>query len=472
MIKSASKKILSVVLVVAVALSLFVIPVSAQTTLRLNRTSVTVAEGSSFQLRVQTNSKNTVRWGSSDSRVARVNQRGQVRAIAAGRAIVAARVDGVTVRCRVTVRRASANNSTNQPTNNNPPPNIPENPASDFEYRSDGKGGIEILTYTGSTLRVRIPNTIEGMPVTSIGQTFNAEPSPRTNSNGRNAAYVYIPEGVTSIDDRAFFDHTGLLGVTIPNSVTSIGNSAFSGCTGLTEITIPNSVTSIGDEAFRGCSELTRVTILGRVTINSGMFNGCEKLTELITPGDNINYALLSHKAFVATAGATTIRNTANGAMAKAYVHSRDRKQINTVQVIGVEIVKGAPTFYTVRGNVATPITSSTTDSDWNSNGIVEFSEEIKGQIISSRISDGSAVFGIWGNRVMDCVFTETVDLSNPGATARVLSSLIETTPQPLSNMTPISESNALPGASKRGSTDGWGVVSAGPARGLTIGSA
>ena len=43
--------------------------------------------------------------------------------------------------------------------------------------------------------------------------------------------------------------------------VTSIGEDAFSGCTDLTSITIHDSVTSIGDHAFYDCTGLTSVNI-------------------------------------------------------------------------------------------------------------------------------------------------------------------------------------------------------------------
>ena len=61
-----------------------------------------------------------------------------------------------------------------------------------------------------------------------------------------------IPNTVTSIGEKAFYNCSTLTSITIPNSVISIGASAFWGCSVLTSITIPESVTTIGEAAFDG----------------------------------------------------------------------------------------------------------------------------------------------------------------------------------------------------------------------------
>ena len=100
--------------------------------------------------------------------------------------------------------------------------------------------------------------------------------------DGKLITELIIPESVTEIKGRAFYNCTGLTGIEIPNSVTSIGRNAFDGCTGLTSVTIPNSVTSIGTWAFSDCSGLTSVTISNSVTsIGSYAFYGCTGLTEV-----------------------------------------------------------------------------------------------------------------------------------------------------------------------------------------------
>jgi hypothetical protein len=94
-----------------------------------------------------------------------------------------------------------------------------------------------------------------------------------------------IPEGVTSIGDRAFSGCERLKNVTIPKSVTAIGKGAFSGCAGFICITIPKGVASIGDRAFSNCGELRSVTIPKSVTIiGEEAFSNCGELRSVTIP--------------------------------------------------------------------------------------------------------------------------------------------------------------------------------------------
>ena len=122
----------------------------------------------------------------------------------------------------------------------------------DFEYSVDS-GNVRITRYIGSGGPVDIPATIDGKPVTSIGELAFQQCSGITSIN--------IPNSVTSIQQGAFSNCSGLSSITIPSSVTSIENTAFWGCSGLTSITIPSSVTSIGVNVFYGCSGLTDITV-------------------------------------------------------------------------------------------------------------------------------------------------------------------------------------------------------------------
>ena len=97
-----------------------------------------------------------------------------------------------------------------------------------------------------------------------------------------------IPDSVTTIGDRAFYQCEKLTSVTIGDSVTAIGDFAFSGCYRLTSVTIPDSVTTIGDGAFYQCEKLTSVTIGDSVTaIGDRTFIGCYNLTS-VTIGDSV----------------------------------------------------------------------------------------------------------------------------------------------------------------------------------------
>ncbi len=96
---------------------------------------------------------------------------------------------------------------------------------------------------------------------------------------------VIIPDGVTSIGDRAFFNCTSANTIIIPDSVTNIGERVFWGCKNLEEITIPDSVTSIGGGTFKNCKSLKEITIPDNVKIiEQAMFTGCNNLKKIVLP--------------------------------------------------------------------------------------------------------------------------------------------------------------------------------------------
>lgn len=203
-----------------------------------------------------------------------------------------------------------------------------------FEYRKYSDH-VEISFCDMSATEVVIPNEIEGLPVTSIGDnaffacSLTSIIIPDSVINIGNGAFQFcalltsitIPDSVTSIGDSAFDYCIGLTEINvsdknknyiskdgvlfnkdmtnllqypngkieteyiIPDGVTSIGDYAFEGCSSLTEINIPDSVTSIGDRAFRICSSLTEIKIPDGVTsIGISAFEGCSSLNEINIP--------------------------------------------------------------------------------------------------------------------------------------------------------------------------------------------
>ena len=91
-----------------------------------------------------------------------------------------------------------------------------------------------------------------------------------------------IPEGVTSIGEKAFQFCFSLETVILPESVTSIGKDAFRECWSLTTVNIPEGVTSIEWGAFGYCEALKTIIIPKNVTsIGEYAFRCCTSLTDI-----------------------------------------------------------------------------------------------------------------------------------------------------------------------------------------------
>ncbi|MDY6073720.1 MAG: leucine-rich repeat domain-containing protein [Eubacteriales bacterium] len=97
-----------------------------------------------------------------------------------------------------------------------------------------------------------------------------------------------IPEGIKIIGENAFWGCDNLKEINIPDSVENIRNYAISGCENLKEITIPDGVKFIGDGAFYDCTSLTKITIPDSVeNIGINLFEECNKLLNIEISANN-----------------------------------------------------------------------------------------------------------------------------------------------------------------------------------------
>lgn len=154
-----------------------------------------------------------------------------------------------------------------------------------FDYRPLSDGTLEITGYNGISKNVNIPTSINGTPVSSIGESAFADFFEEVLIES-----VTIPDSVKTIGSYAFSSCIALHTVNFGSNVEYIGNSAFSGCVKLKSITIPEKLTSLEGAVFNSCEALTSVVIHDNIkTIGGSAFYGCVNLKDL-TIGKSVTY--------------------------------------------------------------------------------------------------------------------------------------------------------------------------------------
>lgn len=140
---------------------------------------------------------------------------------------------------------------------------------------------------TGGTYEDSSGNTI-AWSISNGTLTFSVAdvPSGRTTVDGRivrdatsvtSISSVVIGEGITAIDDYAFYSgYSALAKLTLPSTMKDIGDYAF-GYAKITELTIPEGCNL--EASFRNCSKLTSLTIGKDCTIGPYCFADCYGLT-------------------------------------------------------------------------------------------------------------------------------------------------------------------------------------------------
>ena len=200
-----------------------------------------------------------------------------------------------------------------------------------FSYQTSYDGSsITITGYKGSSATVTVPDTINGIKVTSIADYAFRDNTSITSVNLGKVTYlgyslfsgctslksVTIPKTVTSCNSYSSYYYPlsessietvifeegienipayvcagakALKNVTIPEKLDNlegynIGNYAFA-YSGLEEITIPDTVLTLGSNVFSGCEQLTKVNFSTDLTnIGSGDFSNCTSLKTFTIP--------------------------------------------------------------------------------------------------------------------------------------------------------------------------------------------
>lgn len=105
---------------------------------------------------------------------------------------------------------------------------------------------------------------------------------------------IYLPEGLTTIADYAFYECKELEKVSLPETLESIGGDAFFRCNKLETITIPNGVKVVNQGAFAECESLVEISLPDSVeTIGDRVFHSCSNLTEVKLPNSMTTIPML-----------------------------------------------------------------------------------------------------------------------------------------------------------------------------------
>lgn len=121
-----------------------------------------------------------------------------------------------------------------------------------------------------------------------IQQTKPPSPKKVSIEDMKSHAVVRIPEGLKTIEKKAFYGSKTLTWVEIPSTVTEIEQEAFCNCTELKSVTIKEGgLEKIGIGAFRGCKSLTTIKFPSKLRVVDELaFCDCVGLTSVdIQPG-------------------------------------------------------------------------------------------------------------------------------------------------------------------------------------------
>ena len=226
-----------------------------------------------------------------------------------------------------------------------------------------------------------------------------------------------IPNGVTSIADKAFEDCSNLISIEIPDSVISIGFGAFSDCSSLKSITIENPECEIDDDSYTirngvdidwndyfngiiyGYENSTAQAYAEKYGYNFKIIGEGEDVTEPTEPTESVTTTSVTTTVSVETSTTTTtvtdpIETTKPIVTTKSV---ETTKPIVTTKSIETTAPIKTTTVTTMEEPIVTTTTTETTlKGDVNGNGIVDVADAVAVQkflsVKQSNISDNADI--------------------------------------------------------------------------------
>ena len=129
---------------------------------------------------------------------------------------------------------------------------------------------------------VIIPENVTRIGKGSFGQVVNIGAS--------NLVSVQLPDGLTEIDEDAFWECNKLKNINFPTSLRNIGECAFHN-TAIESLILPEGFLSLGYSACNFCSFLKSIYIPSTVTsIGEDAFSSCNALHSIVVSEDNTVY--------------------------------------------------------------------------------------------------------------------------------------------------------------------------------------
>lgn len=221
--------------------------------------------------------KYKLEYSSTNPSVAIVDNDGLITGLKEGTTTISLRVDGSTLRARVTVVIKSEFVIENRTL---------------IAYK--GLGGNVVIPDDEGILYIGayafcLYTTDNSVELTE--EDYDANKIPAANTS---VTSVVIPYGVEEIQKYAFYNCTGLQSVTIPETVKVIREFAFTGDKKLTSVKLPSAgeedisltgskVESIGRSAFSKCTSLKSIDLSRIYALGANCFDGCTSLSNVVS---------------------------------------------------------------------------------------------------------------------------------------------------------------------------------------------